>query len=110
MLFYYTFTLFHYNKTQVISQAEGFDGILICDIWVCPQPSPDRESEVQQLQEVMHSQLFPYNSAHNFSSSTSPFSEGEKEIFTKALFLFPAPRYCNIKKHSPWSLCVPENI
>lgn len=35
MLFYYTFTLFHYNNAQIILLAVGFDDILICDIWVC---------------------------------------------------------------------------
>lgn len=49
MLFYYTFTLFHYNKAQVILLAVGFDDIRICDVWMCAQPSQDLESEVQQL-------------------------------------------------------------
>lgn len=47
----------------------SFDDIQICGIWVCAQPSLDLESEVQQLQEVMHSLLFPDNSAQNFLSS-----------------------------------------
>lgn len=41
MLFYYPFTLFHYNKAQEISLAVGFDDIRICDIWVCAQASLD---------------------------------------------------------------------
>lgn len=106
MLFYYTFTLFHYNKAQAILLAVGFGDIWICDIWVCAQPSLDLESEVQQLQEVKHSQLFPDNCAHNLLSSTASFSEGEKEILAKSLLLFPAPSYCSNKKHCPKSMCL----
>lgn len=67
-MIFYCITLFHYNKAEVILLTLDFD--VVCDIWACAQLSLDLAGEVQQLQEVVHSQLVPDNNTHTIKYSS----------------------------------------
>lgn len=67
-MLFYCITLFHYNKAEVILLTLDFD--VVCEVWACAQLSLDLAGEVQQLQEVVHSQLFPDNNTHTIKYSS----------------------------------------
>lgn len=67
-MLFYCITLFHYNKAEIILLTLDFD--VVCDVWACAQLSLDLAGEVQQLQEVVHSQLFPDNNTHTIKYSS----------------------------------------